>query len=113
MRSAFRDLAAYQRAGHLADYLRAEIARWPLDDRNTSGRQLMRCCDSIGANIAESSGRWHRAEQRQFLYYARGSLLETEHWVTTAERRGLLEAGTSDRLTDIARALSGMIRNAR
>jgi four helix bundle protein len=110
MRSEFRDLVAYKRACELADELRELIGAWPPDDRWSLGRQLMRAGDSIGANIAEATGRYHPKDQTRFLYVARGSLLETEHWITTAERRGLLEQGTSDRLTEIARALAGLIK---
>jgi four helix bundle protein len=72
--------------------------------------QLMRSADSIGANIAEATGRWHQQDQRRLLFIARGSLFETEHWIATAEARGLLAAGTVERLTEVARALSGLIR---
>jgi four helix bundle protein len=110
MRSDFRDLVAYQRAIELADDLYEQIPRWPPDDRWTLGRQMIRALDSIGANIAEGTGRWHRNDQRHLLIVARGSLLEAEHWITTAERRGLLQAGTSERLTEVARALQGLLR---
>src|SRR5437763_1209155 len=98
MRSAFRDLRAYQLAAELSDELHALVGRWPARDRDTHGDQLMRSVDSIGANIAEASGRWYRTEQRRLLYIARGSLLETEHWMMRAETRGLLEKGSTDRL---------------
>lgn len=70
----------------------------------------MRCIDSVGANIAESTGRWHRGDKRQFLIVARGSLLEAEHWMTRGEVRGLLERGTAARADEIARTLNAMIR---
>ena len=110
MHSAFRDLVAYQRSAELADELRQRVAGWRSFDHWSMGLQLVRAADSIGANIAEATGRWHQKDQVRFLYVARGSLLETEHWITTAERRGLLEPGTSDRLDEIARALSGLIK---
>jgi four helix bundle protein len=110
VRSEFRDLAAYQRSADLADELRELIAAWPPDDRWSLGRQLMRSIDSIGANIAEATGRFHPRDQTRFLYIARGSLLETEHWIATAERRGLLREDTTARLTGIARPLSGLIK---
>jgi four helix bundle protein len=109
MHSAFRNLVAYQAASDLADDLWERVGRWESFDRWTTGIQLVRAVDSIGANIAEALGRWHRKEQLQFLYVARASLLETEHWITTAERRHLLEEGTSSRLDEIARSLSGLI----
>src|SRR4051794_27781959 len=109
MRSEFRDLAAYQRATELADGLWRQVARWDSLERWSIGMQLVRAVDSIGANIAEATGRWHPKDELRFLRVARGSLLETEHWITTAERRGLLPEGTSDRLDAIARPLSGLI----
>jgi four helix bundle protein len=109
MRSEFRDLAAYQRAADLADNLWRAVAGWDSQERWTTGVQLARAADSVGANIAEATGRWHRKEQLQLLRVARGSLFEAEHWITPAERRGLLEPGTSDRLDAIARPLSGLI----
>jgi four helix bundle protein len=109
MRSEFRDLAAYTRAAALADDIWREVARWDSHARWSIGMQLVRAVDSIGANIAEATGRWHPKDEVRFLRVARGSLLETEHWITTAERRGLLESGTSDRLDGIARPLSGLI----
>jgi hypothetical protein len=41
---------------------------------------------------------------------ARGSLYETEHWMLRAEARGLLRAGSTEQLTEIAKALSGLIK---
>jgi four helix bundle protein len=52
----------------------------------------VRAADSIGANIAESAGRYHPGDVRNFLYYARGSLHETRFWLRRAERRRLIAA---------------------
>jgi four helix bundle protein len=112
MPSRFRQLAAYQLAAALSDELHAALARWPELDRRGHGGQLLRAIDSVGANIAESSGRWHTPEKRQLLIVARGSLLETEHWILRAESRGLLEGGTAERIDEIARTLNGLIKHA-
>jgi len=74
--------------------------------------QLLRAADSIGANIAESAGRWHTPDRRRLLFVARGSLYETEHWILRAEKRGLLADGYAERLDELARALNGLIRRA-
>jgi four helix bundle protein len=110
MASEFRNLVAYREAVAVADELHSSIARWPSFERWTVGVQLMRAADSIGANIAESAGRWHRADERRFLLIARGSLYESEHWLRCAEERGLLPERSSERLQEVARALNGLIR---
>jgi four helix bundle protein len=110
MASAFRDLVAYQQAHAIASEMHGRVARWPSFERWTIGIQLIRALDSIGANIAESAGRWHRADERRFLLIARGSLCESEHWLLCAEERGLLPLGSSDCLQETARALNGLIR---
>jgi four helix bundle protein len=110
MPSNFRRLIAYQKAVELAHELHTAVEHWPLLDRKAIGSQLIRSATSVGANIAEASGRWHEQDRRQFLRIARGSLLETEHWVVYAERRGLLAQGTSERLDEPARLPNGLIR---
>src|SRR5215212_12252416 len=110
MASNFKSLAVYQRSRELAELLYDFVARWPAFDRETAGIQLIRAVDSISANIAEAGGRWTAADKRKFLTIARGSLYETEHWIDTAERRGLIGADLSGQLADIARPLNGLIK---
>jgi four helix bundle protein len=109
MPSNFRQLAVYRRAVELAHEVHSAVEHWPLLDRKTVGPQLVRAATSVGANIAEASGRWHERDRRQLLFIARGSLRETEHWIVYSEQRGLLERGTSDRVEEIARLLNGLI----
>jgi four helix bundle protein len=78
----------------------------------TCGTQLVRSLDSVGANIAESTGRWHPREKRQFYVIARGSLLEAEHWLERAHTRGLLEQPMSERLDEVARVLNGLVKRS-
>jgi four helix bundle protein len=77
------------------------------------GIQLVRAADSIGANIAEAQGRWHRPDQQRFLYMARGSLYELEHWVELAQERGLLTAESGNAIPELARTLNGLIKKKR
>jgi four helix bundle protein len=72
--------------------------------------QLVRAADSVGANIAEAQGRWHRPDQRRLLYVARGSLYELEHWVDLALERGLLPAEASSAIPELGRTLNGLIK---
>jgi four helix bundle protein len=52
--------------------------------------QLVRAADSIGANIAEGTGRKTYQDNRRFVFIARGSVNETKHWLRRAFRRELL-----------------------
>ncbi|HET8673961.1 MAG TPA: four helix bundle protein [Thermoleophilaceae bacterium] len=103
-------MEAYRRAVELANDLHSRVMRWTRPDQANLGWQLSRAADSVGANIAEAAGRWHTADKRRFLFIARGSLYELEHWMLLAEHRGLLELGTSARVDPVARALNGLIK---
>ena len=75
------DSRIYQRAERLADAIWNAVIEWSSFARETVGQQLTRAVDSIGANIAESAGRFHPRDVINFLYYARGSMRETRYWL--------------------------------
>jgi four helix bundle protein len=108
--SDFRRLRVYTLSRALARDLHAAVERWPVAAQRQIGDQLLRAVDSVGANIAEASGRWYFADQRRLLYIARGSLYETENWILVAQERGLLPQDADKPLAEIARTLSGLIR---
>jgi four helix bundle protein len=107
---AFLDLRVYALAAQLGDSLHRVVAGWPSFERWTIGTQLMRAADSIGANIAEASGRWHGPDKRRLFVIARGSLYETQHWLARAKARGLSTDRHEPELEAIGRMLSGLIR---
>src|SRR5690348_12566150 len=109
MGSSHRSLRAYQLAVRLAHEVRPQVVRWTEFDRQSIGLQLFRASESIAANIAEAQGRWYANDKRRLLYVARGSLYETEHWLSEAEHFGLMRTGAADELDEIARALNGLI----
>jgi len=86
----FEELDVYRMAEDLADRIWNIARNWDAFTRSTVGNQLVRAVDSIGANIAEGSGRGSPADNRRFVRIARGSLNETRHWLRRAFRRGLL-----------------------
>jgi len=89
----FEELRVYQLAEQLADRIWDMVQTWPILARDTLGKKIVRSADSIGANIAEGSGRGTYQDNRRFIRMARGSLYETRHWLRRAFRRKLL---TSD-----------------
>jgi four helix bundle protein len=107
----FRDLKAYRLATQLAADLHRSVREWPKFERYVIGDQLVRAAHGVGANIAEATGRWHVPDRRRFLWMARGSLSETEHWILSAEEQGLLPVGTSNQTDEIARLLNGLIKS--
>ena len=102
----------YRRSRSLGDAVRASVDRWPSFDRWTSGTQLVRAVDSIGANIAEAYGRATTPDRLRLLYIARGSLLESEHWIVVARARSLsLPSDAEELLLEIARTLNGLLHS--
>jgi four helix bundle protein len=65
--------------------------------------------DSIGANIAEGSGRGSFQDNRRFIKIARGSLYETRHWLRRAYKRNLLTEEQVKKLKPIIENLSPML----
>ena len=67
----------------------------------TVGKQLINAADSIGANIAEGTGRGSVAENRRFAKIARGSLFEVKHWLRRAYNRELLKDDETKKLQNL------------
>jgi len=86
----FEHLHIYKLSEKLADQIWKIVVRWDFLAMNTVGIQIVKSADSIGANIAEGSGRGTDPKFRRFLRVARGSLYETQHWLRRAFKRRLL-----------------------
>lgn len=107
MGATFEDLRILQSAEQIADEIWQEVVEWGEFDQDTVGKQLVRAADSIGANIAESFGRFHYGEKLQFLYYARGSLFETKYWLNRTLTRGLI---VNEQVQMYIKQLTGLVR---
>ncbi|MGA3283445.1 MAG: four helix bundle protein [Verrucomicrobiota bacterium] len=89
-RTNFENLRVYKLAEELADEIWKIVLRWDTFARDTVGRQIVRSADSIGANIAEGTGRHNFQDNQRFVKIARGSLNETQHFLRRAFKRNLL-----------------------
>lgn len=89
-KSNFENLQVFRLAEQLSDQIWAIVRGWDAFERDTVGKQMVRSADSIGANIAEGSGRGSFQDNRRFVKIARGSLQETRYWLRRAFARGLL-----------------------
>jgi four helix bundle protein len=83
-------LRVYELSEWLADEIWRIVRKWDAFARDTVGKQIVRSADSIGANIAEGTGRGTYQDNRRFVRTARGSLYETRHWLRRAFARELL-----------------------
>lgn len=110
MATTLEDLRVLRAAEEIADDIWKLTAGWDAFARDVVGKQIARAADSIGANIAESYGRFHYGEKLQFLYYARGSLFETKYWLNRAASRQLLSTrlaqANAERLSALAHQLN-------
>ena len=89
-KTGFQNLRVYCLAEEIADLVWEVVSKWDRLSQDTVGRQLISSADSIGANIAEGTGRGSFADNRRFARIARGSLFELKHWLRRAHRRQLL-----------------------
>jgi four helix bundle protein len=108
-RANFERLKVYQMAETLADSIWTIVRKWDYFARDTVGKQLVRAADSVGANIAEGTGRGSFKDNRRFVRTARGSLYETTHWLRRAFNRDLLTAEQVARLKPVMENLSPML----
>jgi len=91
-RTNFENLRVYRLSEELADEIWNIVLRWNRFAQDTVGKQIVRSADSIGANIAEGTGRHDFQDNRRFVKIARGSLNETQHFLRRAFERDLLTA---------------------
>lgn len=100
-RTSFENLQVYKLGEKLADEVWVVVTGWEQFSKMTVGRQIVRAADSIGANIAEGTGRGSFQDDRRFVKMARGSLNETQHWLRRAYRRGRLSKDDVKRIRPI------------
>jgi four helix bundle protein len=98
---SFEDLRVFKLAEKLADEVWDIVGTWSYFEKDTVGKQMVKAADSIGANIAEGSGRGLPNDNKRFVRIARGSLNETRYWLRRALKRGLIEKARCEKLSII------------
>jgi len=102
----FETLHIYRLSEVLADRIWNIVLNWNWFAKNTVGIQIVKAADSVGANIAEGSGRGSNPEFKRFLKISRGSLYETRHWLRRAFARRLLTPQQVEDLVPIINELT-------
>ncbi len=111
--SAFNDLRVWRSAMELAVNVYRSTATFLHEEIYSLTQQLRRAAVSIPSNIAEGKGRGSKRDFRQFLFNARGSLLELQTQIMIAQNLGYLSDADTNKLLDraagVGKSLSGLI----
>jgi four helix bundle protein len=75
------------------------------------GDQFITSADSFGANIAEGYGRYHYLDKIKFFYNARGSLVESIHWVEVMGERNQITKDQQELFEAVAKESSIKLQN--
>ena len=105
-RTNFENLRVYQLSEEISDLIWEIVIKWKRLAQDTVGKQLINSADSVGANIAEGTGRGSYADNRRFARIARGSLFEVKHWLRRAYRRDLLSDDEVSKLQNLINELT-------
>jgi len=86
----YKDLDVFNIAMELGEMTWNLIDNWNHFAKFTLGEQWIGAADSIAANISEGEGRYSYPDRKRFYYIARGSLNESETWITKSYNRSLI-----------------------
>ena len=109
----YEDLIVWRRAMDLVLEVYRCTASFPKQEIYGLTSQMRRAAVSVPSNIAEGKGRFSRKELLQFLFHARGSLLELQTQITIGRELGFLPLvdwkKMSDLASEVGRLLNGLV----
>ena len=108
---SFRNLNIWKQSCELIVMVYKLIDKFPTSERYGLSSQLGRSVNSVGANIAESCGRFHYKDKTNFLYHSRGSLIETEHNLYIADKLGYISDKQLDSVLAVTKDLGVRLNN--
>ncbi len=115
MSENYRDLIAWQKAKALALEIYRCTRKFPSEEIYGLSSQMRRAAVSVPSNIAEGKGRPSHRELVQFLYRARGSLLELETELSIAHDLEYVDTINLQRLEGLCgetgRILNGLVNH--
>ena len=112
----YQDLIAWQKARTLALNVCRCTRRFPKDEIYGLSSQIRHAAVSVPSNIAEGKERYSQREFVQFLYHARGSLLELETQLSIARDLEYIDLPEFEKLEsetgELGRILNGLINRS-
>ena len=113
----YRNLKAFELPDELVLRVYKATKMFPRDELFGLTSQLRRAAVSIPSNIVEGASRDKEAEFLRFLDMAYGSASELDYQISLAYRLGYIEKNLysplSDKSTETAKVLNGLIRSLR
>ena len=113
MATDYKELRVWKEAMILVREVYRVTRSFPKDELFGLTSQMRRAAVSVPSNIAEGRGRYSQREFAQFLYRARGSLLELETQILISGDLGHTNETVcqqlGDRTRQLARTLNGLI----
>ena len=111
--ASYRDLRVWQQSMDLAEEIYRLTEGFPKHELYGLTSQLRRAAVSVASNIAEGKGRQTDKDFVNFLYHARGSLLEVETQIELARRLKYVvvkdEENILERTKSVGQQLAGLI----
>lgn len=109
MAQKVEDLIVWQRAIELTVKIYELTRSFPHDEIYGLTSQMRRASVSVASNIAERRGRLNRAEFRQFLGLAQGSIFELKTQLLVARRLGMGNNQALDEADSLGEEVSKML----
>ena len=109
MAQKLQDLIVWQRAIELTVKVYALTRSFPGDEIYGLTSQMRRASVSIASNVAEGRGRLNRAEFRQYLGLAQGSLFELKTQLLVARKLGMGDGQALDEAGSLSEEVSKML----
>ena len=113
MAESYRDVIAWQKGMVLVTAVYQATESFPRKEMFGLTQQVRRAAVSVPSNIAEGKGRQTRPDYLQFLYRARGSVLEVQTQLQIARNLGFLDEPrfetVLDKANEAGRVLNGLI----
>lgn len=115
MSTDYKELTAWQRSMDLVREVYRCTRSFPREEMFGLSSQMRRAAVSVPSNIAEGKGWYSKKELIQFLYKARGSLLELETQIIIARDLDYMNDATTRSLSaatlEVNRILNGLINH--
>jgi four helix bundle protein len=106
-----QNLEVYQLARKISKLAWGIYVNFSWQEKKVVGDQFITAVDSVGANIAEGWGRLHFLDRNRFNYNARGSLVESQHWLELMIERNIISKESGEVLRIEMRQLRTKLNN--